>query len=156
MATLSMKISFFSLSIMAVILFVFANDISRFFIPQDIAVINMSANFIRIMAVSFGFVGIQIVLNGVLRGAGDTFAPMVLTVISLWTLRVPLAYCLSNFTSLSYNGIWWSFPIANIVSFVLTYIWYKKKSNWKKRKLTEDIRLTGEATEETIIDEGLS
>jgi len=155
-ATLSMKISFFSLSIMAVILFVFANYISRFFIPQDIAVINMSANFIRIMAVSFGFVGIQIVLNGVLRGAGDTFAPMVLTVISLWTLRVPLAYCLSNFTSLSYNGIWWSFPIANIVSFVLTYIWYKKKSNWKKRKLTEDIRLTGEATEETIIDEGLS
>jgi len=35
-------------------------------------------------------------INGVLRGAGDTFIPMFISLVSLWVVRVPLAWIFSR------------------------------------------------------------
>ncbi len=137
-AKTSAKLSFIVLSILGILLFIFAKDISVLFIPGHEAVTNIATMFIKIMALSFGFVGVQIVLDGVLIGAGNTFTTMILTIISLWLLRVPLAYFLSGYTKLNENGIWWAFPIANIIALLFTYLWYKK-GRWKEKEITEHI-----------------
>jgi len=137
-AKTSAKLSFIVLSILGILLFIFAKDISVLFIPGHEAVTNIATMFIKIMALSFGFVGVQIVLDGVLIGAGNTFTTMILTIISLWLLRVPLAYFLSGYTKLNENGIWWAFPIANIIALLFTYLWYKK-GRWKEKEITKSI-----------------
>jgi len=137
-AKTSARLSFIVLSILGILLFIFAKDISILFIPGQEAVTNIATTFIRIMALSFGFVGVQIVLDGVFVGAGNTFTAMVLTIISLWLLRVPLAYFLSKYTELNEKGIWWAFPIANIIALSLTYFWYKR-GRWKEKEITKHI-----------------
>jgi len=137
-AKTSMRLSFILLAILGILLFIFAKEISVLFIPGEEAVTNIASMFIKIMALSFGFIGTQIVLDGVLIGAGSTFTAMILTIISLWLLRVPLAYFLSTYTKLNENGIWWAFPIANIIALFLTYAWYKT-GRWKEKEITKHI-----------------
>ena len=46
------------------------------------------------------------VLGGVMRGAGDTMATLVLTIIGLWVVRVPAAYLLARSFGMGPAGIW--------------------------------------------------
>ncbi len=113
---LSLNIAFGVMSFFGILFFVFAEDIARFFIPKDPAAIRESAVFIRYIAVSFGFMGILIVLVGAFRGAGKTKISMLLTLFSVWILRFPLAFILSKYTSMGLQGIWISYPLTNIIT----------------------------------------
>lgn len=142
------------LSILGIIIFFLAEQLCKFFIPGDPAVIVMSAEYVRIMALSFGFIGVQQTLSGAFRGSGNTFVAMILAIVSLWVLRFPLAYILSKHTTLSYNGIWWSFPVANVIATLIGLIWFSR-GTWKKKRITEEIKLAKETIEETIVEEGI-
>ncbi len=153
-AKLSALTGFAVLTITGVIVFLFARQISAIFIPGESETIRASALFIRIMALTFGFIGIQMALNGAFRGSGNTMISMVLSIISLWVLRVPLAYVLSYHTALAEIGLWAAFPVANIIAAVIAMTWFGR-GTWKQKKVTEEIKLTREASRETIIEEGI-
>ncbi|MDR3268542.1 MAG: MATE family efflux transporter [Tannerella sp.] len=63
------------------------------------------------------------VLNGALRGAGDTLFVMVTGIISFWLARVPLAYYLSGLWGEA--GIWWAINISVTFALLVTVIYYK-------------------------------
>jgi len=151
-ARVSVVLSFIVLTLAGALLFIFARQIAGFFIPGDIAVIGSSTLFIRIMALTFGFMGAQEVVNGVLRGSGNTLHAMVLAIISLWFIRFPLAYVLSKHTILIEKGIWWAFPISNILSALIAFGWFLKGS-WKEKRLTEKTMIQDEVLVETIADD---
>ncbi len=153
-AKLSALISFIILSIVGIIIFLFAKQISSIFIPGEPETILSSALFIKIIALTFGFIGIQMSLNGLFRGSGNTMISMILSIISLWVLRFPLAYILSNHTSLAEIGLWVAFPSANVIAALITIIWFIK-GTWKQKRITDEIKFTRETTKETIIEEGL-
>ena len=140
-ANLSSKVAFFGLTGMGLIMFFFAEELVTFFIPDDPQVIRDGALFIKIMSPSFGFLGIQQVLNGVYNGAGFTKASMFISILSLWIVRFPLAYYLSQETSLSFEGIWWAFPISNFIAAVVAFSYYRT-GYWKLRvfKKREQLR----------------
>ncbi len=152
---LSAFVGFISLTIVGIIFFLFSKEISAIFIPGEIETIQSSALFIKIMALTFGFIGIQMSLNGLFRGSGNTMISMVLSIISLWVLRFPLAYILSKHTSLNEIGLWIAFPAANVIAAAITIILFLK-GTWKQKQLTEEIKLTKEVTKETIIEEGIN
>lgn len=129
---LSNKIGFFGLTGIGVLLFIFAEPITAFFIPNDPTVIKNGALFIKIMAPSFGLLGVQQILNGVFNGAGFTQASMLISIFSLWIVRFPTAFMLSNKTSLGFEGIWWAFPISNFLAAILAFAYYKM-GYWKLR-----------------------
>lgn len=147
-------LGFAVLTLVGILTFIFAEQLSSFFIPEETAVILESTKFIQIMALSFGFIAVQQVLTGVFRGAGDTLVPMIMAMVSLWVLQFPLAYVLSKHTALAQSGIWWAFPVTNLIAGIITIIWFFKGS-WKKIEITKDIKLKEEVVEETISDEGL-
>lgn len=122
---LSSKMAFFGLTGIGMLLFIFAPQLTAFFVPGDEVVIEQGSLFIRVMAPSFGLLGIQQVLNGVFNGAGLTKAAMVISIFSLWIIRFPLAYALSNNTSLGFLGIWWAFPLSNLIAATAAFIYYK-------------------------------
>ena len=119
---LSLNIAFGVMSFFGLLFFIFAADIARFFIPKDPDAIKESAIFIKHIAVSFGFMGILIVLVGAFRGAGKTKISMLLTLFSVWILRFPLAYFLSKYTSMGLRGIWISYPLTNIITSLIGLI----------------------------------
>lgn len=152
---LSCNVGFTVLTVLGVFVFIFAEHLVSFFIPGETETIESSSYFIRIMAFTFGFISIQMSMNGAFRASGNTMISMMLSIISLWVLRFPLAFILSTYTELKEVGIWIAFPAANVIATIITYAWFKK-GTWKHKKLTEDLKLERETTEETIIEEGMS
>lgn len=128
------KMSFLVITFMGIVSFFFAEGIARAFVPNDPVVISESIQYIKIMSLFFGFFSLQQIFNGTFTGAGETKISMVLAIISLWVLRIPLAFVLSN-TSLGFAGICWSFPIANFIAAILGYLVFIS-GKWKKRELS--------------------
>ncbi|MBS9523360.1 MATE family efflux transporter [Litoribacter ruber] len=129
---LSANIAFFGLTFIGILLFIFAEPLTAFFVPNEPTVIRDGALFIKIMAPSFGLLGVQQILNGVFNGAGFTKASMFISILSLWVIRFPLAYVLAYKTPLGYEGIWWAFPASNLVAAIVAFVYFKM-GYWKMR-----------------------
>jgi putative MATE family efflux protein len=135
-ARLAALITFSVLSAFGVIAFAFANHIAAFFVPHDKSVIHEASVFIRTVSWSFGFIGVQFALMGVLRASGNMFAAMVISLVSQWMLTFPLAFVLSHRAHLGAHGIWWAFPVANVLTAIVSAIWFSR-GDWKKRRIIE-------------------
>ena len=78
------------------------------------------------------------VLQGVMRGAGDTLVPMWLSIITTVILRMPLAYLLAYLTRSeafpqgSPHALFASMLISWVLGMILTVIAYRK-GLWKKK-----------------------
>ena len=151
---LSLIIGFLALTVIGVIFFIFAEQIATLFIPGDQQVIKMSSFFLRIVALTFGFISLFQVSNSAFRAAGNTVVPMTISIASLFVFQFPVAYVLAFHTSLAETGIWISFPVSYVLSGIVALIWLSKGS-WKNKKLTEEIKLAEKAETEFIIEEGI-
>ncbi len=151
---LGATISFTILSFIGILCFIFASQLITFFVPNDAAVIILGTKYLRTMALTFGFMGLQFALTGVFRAAGNMVLTMMIALVSQWALQLPIAFILSKHTSLGVNGLWWAFPISNIVISIVCIAWYMK-GDWKNMKLTEEEKLTKEISEEIFIEEGV-
>ncbi|MDP4008192.1 MAG: MATE family efflux transporter [Candidatus Peregrinibacteria bacterium] len=147
----SAGVSLVVLTILGIILYFLAEPISAFFVPGETKVIQTSAHFIRIMAMTFGFFGVQQTYAGSFRGAGNTLAAMVIAFVALWVLRFPAAYILSRPDFLGEDGLWWSFPISNVISGIMAYLWFIQ-GNWKNHPMVTE-SLSAKVSEETLIEE---
>jgi Na+-driven multidrug efflux pump len=128
------KISFIVLTVIGLITFVFSEDIARLFTPNDFEVLKQSAEYIKIMSLFFGFVGLQQIFNGTFIGAGDTPTSMALSFFSFWVLRIPVAFVLSHWLSWGFLGICWSLPVANVAASLAGYLVFVS-GRWKERSL---------------------
>ena len=148
-------LAFTALLLPGLALFLAARPFVSFFIPKSgPETINQCVDFIRIMAFTFGFIGVQQVIAGTLRGAGNTLAAMMLAITTQWVFQFPLAYLLSHKTTLGIQGVWWAVAIANVCSTVVAVIWFPR-GDWKQRPLSDDIQLQQRVDAEIAVDEGL-
>ena len=117
---------------MGLMLFLFAAPVARVFVPADPALAAHGATVLRIFALSFPLIGVQMTLTGALRGAGDTLAAMTLTLAGTWLIQIPLAIALSRLTTLQDLGLWWSAPLAGVINVLLVGSYYRT-GRWKRR-----------------------
>lgn len=150
---ISMIVGFIVLSVVGILMFIFAQPLAKIFIPNDPMVINSSVEFIRILCLTFGLVGIQMVLIGTFRGAGSTFTAMMLSLAGIVSMFV-IALFLSRYTSLEEKGIWWSYLWSNLFGTIITLIWYYR-GKWKDKKITEEIKLEETVSGEILAEEGI-
>ena len=148
-AHLAALLTFSVLSFAGLLAFVLASQLATFFVPGDGGVIAEGARFLRIVSWSFGFIGLQFALTGVLRASGEMVPAMIISLVSQWVLQFPLAYVLAERTSLGTDGLWWAFPASNVATAVIAAIWFAR-GNWKTRRL---IVTTPEEVEEAAIAE---
>jgi MATE family multidrug resistance protein len=78
----------------------------------DASVVALAAVLIPIAGVFQVFDGGQAVGAGVLRGAGDTTAPLVVMLASYWLVGVPVSAYLGFETELRARGLWWGFVVS--------------------------------------------
>lgn len=126
-----MLISFVVLTLLGIIIFAFAKVFASIFVPGETEVILESAYFIRAMALTFGFIGLRMAITGTLNGSGNTKSTMVLSIISLVFL-FGFALGLSKFTSLGVDGVWLAYPISNILSGTIAFLWIRL-GKWKEK-----------------------
>ena len=74
---------------------------------NDLQVVVLAASLIPIAGVFQVFDGLQIVAAGVLRGLGDTRAPMVINVLGFWLFGIPVSLWLAFGLDLGPEGLWW-------------------------------------------------
>lgn len=106
------------------------NLISMF--TSDEVVIALGQQYLVIVSAFYVLFNVMFVLSGMLRGAGATMVPMLITFVALWGVRIPIAAVFSDI--FGEIGIWWSIPTGWAIGAVLSYIYYKK-GNWKKRSI---------------------
>jgi len=128
-----MIIGFWTLTIIGVLLFIFAPQISAFFVPNEKDLIVMSATFVRIMTLTFGSIGIHMIIMGTLKAAGRTTLSMFLAMTHTFSLFV-LAYLLAVPFGLNELGIWIAYPVSNILTLGLAYYYYQQK-DWLNKEL---------------------
>ena len=78
----------------------------------DARVVALAAVLIPIAGVFQVFDGGQAVGAGVLRGAGDTTAPLFVMLGAYWLLGVPVSAYLGFRTSMRAAGLWWGFVVS--------------------------------------------
>src|SRR5699024_2135407 len=68
----------------------------RLFIQAEGSV-RFGTRFLQIVAMCYQFLGINFILNGIVRASGAMYQVLVLNIISFWVLRYPLAWLFSHF-----------------------------------------------------------
>ena len=103
-----------------------------FMFTSDETVIGIGTRYLRIIGTFYILFSVMFVINGLLRGAGDTLIPMFISLFSLWIIRIPVAWVLSKNPAIGMTGIWWSIPIGWLSGVILYYAYYRL-GYWKKK-----------------------
>jgi putative MATE family efflux protein len=151
-------VSFWCLTGIGIIVFLFAAKLVSFFVPEDPAVIAGATVFLKTITLTWGFLGVQLAITGVLKGSGNMVTSMILALVSQFVLQFPLAYLLSTHGNMGVKGIWWAFPISNVLM-ALIAIGVFANGEWKKKRIIDepedDSELMRMVTKETIVEEGI-
>ncbi|WP_051823947.1 MATE family efflux transporter [Clostridium sulfidigenes] len=112
-----------------ILFLIFAPKLIGLFVDssESINVINVGTEFLRTLAPFYLVVGLKMVCDGVLRGAGAMKDFMFATFSDL-ILRVALSFILASI--IGYSGIWWAFPLGWIIGTALSVYFYYK-GTWK-------------------------
>lgn len=97
---------------------------------NDPVVVELGRSYLLVIGCSYILFSTMFVINGVLRGAGDTLIPMFITLFSLWVIRIPVAYFLGKNPTVGIHGVWWSIPIGWLSGLTINYFYYRS-GRWK-------------------------
>ncbi|MCJ7624489.1 MAG: MATE family efflux transporter, partial [Anaerolineaceae bacterium] len=95
-------------------------------------VLEFGKAFLRIQIVTYMFSGCVLVLQQCLNGVGDTLTTMVVTLLGLFVVQLPLAFFLSQHTSLGVYGTYWAIAISTVVMAGI-YATYFRVGLWKRK-----------------------
>ncbi|MGJ8484414.1 MATE family efflux transporter [Pseudoalteromonas sp. SYSU M81236] len=141
------------LTLVGILAYVFAEYLVAFFIPDDESVIAGGAEFIRVMCLTWGGIGVQLCVVAAFRASGNMLNAMIVSLLSQCVIQFPAAYILSKHTSLGPQGIWYSFAITNVLVAIITYLWFAA-GRWQRTQLTKEDKDIAKVTQETLIEEG--
>lgn len=96
----------------------------------DADVIRIGMRYFIIVAPAYILFGSMFINNGVMRGAGDVFIPMIATLLALWLVRIPFALLFTGPLRMGSDGIWWSIPAGWVVGLAFTSVYYRT-GRWK-------------------------
>jgi putative MATE family efflux protein len=125
-------------AVLTVVVVFFGDSIMRLFIDpneKDIEeVVRIGHEYLVVVCSFYILFSTMFVINGLLRGAGATVIPMFTTLFSLWLIRLPVAYFLSQ--QIGEKGIWWSIPIGWGLGMIGAWIYYLT-GKWKNKAVVK-------------------
>ncbi len=101
---------------------------------DDPLIIAAGALGLRVMALGQPQTAISQVLAGGLRGAGDTRYPMVVTSISMWLIRLPVAWFFVEVMRWGLPGAFLGFVVGSTIEATAEYLRYRT-GTWQRLKV---------------------
>ena len=122
------------MSLIGVMFVLIPGTLLSLFIPSDPEAIRLGVVCLMIAAFEQPLMGAAMSYAGALRGAGETRSPMVVGAVSVWCVRVPLAWILGHHFGLGLYGLW----ITMIVDWgtrTAAFAYIVKKGRWRDKTL---------------------
>lgn len=127
----------YNLAIMAtvaLVIVVLAEQAISLFVREPDAV-AFGAGYLRVVALCYPFLGINFVLNGVVRAAGAMYQVLVLNIISFWVLRFPLTALFAHW--LGETGIGVGIGASFVVSSACAFLYFRF-GRWREKELFDE------------------
>lgn len=120
-------------SLMAAMFFFFGPQIVGLY-SNDPEIITNASNALKLIALVQPFQSSQLILAGALRGAGDTFWPLIATFIGVLPFRLGIAYLLVSQFGMGLMGAWIAVFIDQIVRWLFIMLRFRT-GKWKYIKI---------------------
>lgn len=118
-----------SMSLMGGLIVAFAEPLARVF-TDDAHVVALTVDFIWILGLVQPLMAMEFAIGGALRGAGDTFFPMVTIFVGLFGVRLLPAFALISFTDASIQLVWCALILDYATKAVLLVTRFRRGA-WK-------------------------
>ena len=107
-AQMSVTLGIMVMTLMGVMMWIFAPQLMMIMSPVE-EVIALGSEVLRIEAWAEPMFAASIVCNGIFVGAGDTLKPAIMSLVSMWGVRLTLAWMLAKDYGL--KGVWLAMAI---------------------------------------------
>lgn len=132
--------------ILSVLFELFAQPLSSLFgLAGDSTkeIIEVCTMALRISSLGFVFMGISIAIQGVLQSINYAIRPLIISLLRLVVFVFPITYLFTLSDHVT-NIVWWTFPIAEVLTsiisiFILKNSYNKKIKNIKDPKMTDNL-----------------
>ncbi len=114
-------------------IFALARPIMRIYF-ENTETIAYGVTVLRILAVSFPFVGIYIMLEEIYAGVGLNSPAMVVSIGHAWVIEIPAIYILTQVFDFNQDAVWWSITAASMLS-AAGFYWYYRRGQWLNVKV---------------------
>lgn len=115
----------------ALLIYVFAESGVKLFI-EDQKSVEFGTTYLQTIGFFYPFLGINFILNGIVRASGAMYQILILNIISFWVLRYPLTYLCSKL--MGEEGIAFGMGISFVISSIFAFLYYRY-GKWSKIKL---------------------
>lgn len=92
---------------------------------NDTTLLNKTPNAMFIVFLATPIVTMQLIGSAYFQAAGKALPALFLTLLKQGIFLIPLAYFLPKYYGI--EGVWWSFPIADVLSTIITVLVLKRK-----------------------------
>ena len=96
----------------------------------DHTVIRLGTEYLHIVGACYVFFAVMFVSNGIINGSGHTVVTTIISLVSLWVVRVPMAYALAHRLG-SVRGVWYAMAASFLVA-MTTSVAYYLSGRWKR------------------------
>ena len=117
----------------SVLFFLFPQGIVGFF-TDDAAVIEVGAEWLRILSYALFVYGWWMVSVQAFNGAGDTATPTKINLVFFWLIQIPLAWLLALHLDWKELGVFWAVFVSE-TSVGLFTLWLFSRGGWKTAKV---------------------
>lgn len=126
-----LKLAVFNMVLFAIPYFIFPEAIMKIF-SREYEVIKVGAEYLRIVYLGVIFVIFPTIYGGVFQGAGDTFPPMISSLVANVVLKLPIAYILAKTLNMETRGVWIAVALSVVIEAAII-IFYFRKGKWKEK-----------------------
>lgn len=133
-AKLVHRMALCSSALVAVLFAVGAHTIAGLYI-DTVEVAALAAGVLRLMALGMPGIATQLPISSALRGAGDTWIPLLASLIGIWVFRVAVAPLLMFTLGLGLTGAWLSIVLDQTTRAIVVYVRFAQGKWMNKRSL---------------------
>ncbi len=101
----------------------------------DPAVIAIGREYLTIVCSFYLLFSSMFAFHGLFRGAGESIVPMLVSLLSLWIIRIPFAWLMSK--PFGVVGIWWATPLAWFTGLLLSVLYYRF-GKWREKSVVKE------------------
>lgn len=126
--------------IISVLFLIFAYPLSNLFglageSTKDI--IKVCTVALRISCIGFVFMGISVIIQGILQSIRYAIRPLIISMLRLVIFVFPIAYLFTKSNNVT-ESVWWTFPISEVLTAIISLIILKDSYDKKIKIIKND------------------
>lgn len=95
-------------------------------------IVSVCCIALHIATLGYVFMGFTVAIQGILQGFREVYAPLILSALRLILFVLPIAY-LFTLSSRATTLIWWTFPIAEVLTALVAYLLLRRSLRRRDR-----------------------